>query len=96
MLFQNILLINGMAIHFKLTGVFEDPFLCNIPKTSAFAALLATGKPIFTIGIMYKEKTTFQIFFDILLLIQTTINFSPPSRKKKTLDIAKFTLRVDQ
>jgi hypothetical protein len=41
-----------MAIHFKLPGVFEDSFLCNIPKMSAFAALLGTGKPIFTTGIM--------------------------------------------
>jgi len=80
-----------MAIHFKLPGVFEDTFLCNIPKTSAFAALLGTGKPIFTIGITYIEKMAFQ-FLRYFVVHTTNQLISPP----KTLDNAKFTLRVVQ
>jgi len=56
-----------MAIRVKLSSVFEDSFLCNVPKMSAFATLLGTGKPIFTTGIICKEKKAFPILRYIIV-----------------------------
>ena len=68
-----------MGVHFKLPGVFEGSCLCNIPKMSAFAALLGTGKPVSNTGVMCKGKTTFIILRYFIVYNKQPINF--PAQK---------------
>jgi hypothetical protein len=59
---------------------------------SAFAALLGTGKPIFTTGIMCKEKMAFPILRYIIVHTNNQLIPFP----QKTFNITKFALRDDQ